>query len=74
MAVVYLTERWLPLVRERVAPAKPVVPVGEPMPHDLLALVAQESEPWARDQIKQTLQEHYDETRDWNAVRRRMGV
>ena len=72
-AVVYLTERWLPLVRQVMVPERPKALAGDPMPADLLRAVNQESEAWARDQLRASIQEAYEELGDWQKVRVRFG-
>ena len=43
------------------------------VPPDLLAAVNQESEAWARDQLRASIQEAYEELGDWQKVRVRFG-
>lgn len=64
-----LQERDL-AIRERVQ-AEPREP--DPIPPDLMALVMQESEPFAQDDILKVIRETYRESQDWNTARRAVG-
>jgi hypothetical protein len=42
------------------------------VPADLMALADGESEPWAKEQLRTSLREAYEELGNWNDVRARM--
>lgn len=44
------------------------------IPDDLEAVAQQESEPWAIDDVRGTIREKYQLLKDWNLVRRAVGV
>jgi len=44
------------------------------VPQDLLALVATERESWAQEEVLRVITERYEDLRDWNLVRRAMGI
>lgn len=70
---VYVVERFYPLIAPILQAQHPKPSQQEPIPGHLLALAGRESEPWAREQVLQTIREHYDELRDWDRVAQRMG-
>jgi len=47
----------------------PVLPSPEAMPLDLRLWIAEQSEPWAKEQLAQRAQELYGQYGDWSAVR-----
>lgn len=51
------------------APDEPI-----PVPEDLAALAASESEAWAQRDMMRVIRERYDDLHDWNLVRTAMGV
>jgi len=53
---------------------KPAFPSPSDIPDDLMALAAQENEAWAQEQVVRVISEKYEELRDWNRVRRTMGI
>jgi hypothetical protein len=44
------------------------------VPEDLLALVASEQTQWAQEDVLRVIKERYEDLRDWNRVRRAMGI
>lgn len=79
VAVIYCYERTRPLLQQLVAsktavPALPAPTKSDPLPTDLFLVALQESEPWAREQVLQSMRESYDTTQSWDAVRMRYGL
>ena len=78
LVAAYAVYGSLPLLKlaiERFAPVpKPIGAEEVAVPHDLVGLAMQESEPWAQRDMMRVMREKYAELRDWNAVRRAMGV
>lgn len=54
--------------RQHAAPAAMVIPP------DLEAVIAEESESWLRDEMRQTYRKLFVEYGDWNKVRRSVGI
>lgn len=44
------------------------------IPDDLLAVASQENESWAQEEVIRVIRERYEELKDWNKVRRAMGI
>jgi len=44
------------------------------IPEDLMALCFAEQEMWAQEQMMRVIEERYHDLRDWNLVRRAMGI
>lgn len=60
---------------ERFAPEpRPIGAEEVAVPDDLAALALQESEAWAQRDAMRLIREKFAEKRDWNLVRRAMGV
>lgn len=67
---VYLAKLFLPLMQRQAdvkanAPAKPIA-----IPSDLVSYATTWVDPWARSENLKVIQELYEETGSWDAVRR----
>lgn len=60
-------ERRVALAEQTAAPP----PKREPLPPDLEAIAARETEAWAREQVRSAFQDEYEQTQDWDTVRSR---
>ena len=70
--IVYLTERILRWVDARRAPV--AHDEDPPIPDDLMALAMSETETWAQEDVLRVIREKYRDYKDWNLVRRGMGI
>lgn len=61
--------RWFDLQTERLRTPPATGSQREPLPPDLEAIALQETEPWAREQVRAALMDVYEQTQDWDAVR-----
>lgn len=63
-------------VLELFAPAPPVrtEPYELVVPDDITGWVAGYPEPWAQEDAMKSIRERYAESRDWNIVRRGLGL
>lgn len=68
-----LLQRLLAL-REAEAARASAMPDKIRVPDDLMQLADAESEPWAKEQLRSSLREAYDELGDWDLVRSRIGI
>ena len=66
-----VAERWV-ATQERPAPVKPLELVE--VPEDLHALALNESEEWAQVDMLRVIREKFEDHKDWNRVRKAMGV
>ena len=69
--VVFVWNRYEGVQRDRLAQeAKRIPPdaASDPMPASLIEIIAQESEPWAREDAAKAIYERYAATRDWKKV------
>lgn len=55
-------------------PSTATKPEDEPIPEDLIAWAGTFKTDWARDEAMTTLRERYLEHKDWNMVRRSVGL
>lgn len=63
-------ERFAPKVED----AQADYPSLSEIPDDLLAVASQENESWAQEEVIRVIRERYEELKDWNKVRRAMGI
>lgn len=68
----YALRRAFALVESRRA--QPVADDVVPLPPDLAAFVNKFSTDWARADSEKAIRERYERMRDWNAVRRAVGL
>lgn len=64
--------QWFALQAERAQADAALAKTGserEPLPADLEGIVLQETEPWAREQVRAALMDVYEQTQDWDRVR-----
>lgn len=60
--------QWFALQSERLA-GRATGSQREPLPPDLEAIALQETEPWAREQVRAALMDAYEQAQDWDRVR-----
>lgn len=58
---------------EESTPVEDEVP-EDPMPGDLLGLVMNESESWARESMHRLIMERFEQTKDWDKVRAALAI
>lgn len=71
--VLYIATRLMPFVHARLNMATPER-VEVMLPPDLAGYVEQFSTDWAKADAKRAIIERYERNRDWNAVRRSVGL
>jgi hypothetical protein len=63
---------WLSLQEQRQAAEQALKSAGpqrDPLPPDLEAIALQETEGWAREQVRAAFMDDYEATQDWDRVR-----
>ena len=63
---------WIALKREMIAQDTAIRSSGpqrEAIPADLEAIALQETEGWAREQVRAAIMDAYEATQDWDSVR-----